>query len=145
MSNTWSAILSAVLVVLAVLAEINLLRIFLSDWREGGRETRERRMSAHRSQQRTSPQHQAYRRTRSTRGQIAALVLTPAIVVTGAQAQEVPPEQPSTPGSTAAAPDQPEIAGRHLVKARRAHSASSSTSALPTRTSITAFSSKIMG
>jgi len=42
MNGTWTTVLAVVLVTAGVLAELNLLRIFIGDWRKGRREERER-------------------------------------------------------------------------------------------------------
>jgi hypothetical protein len=112
MNDTWAIILAAVLVTLGVLAELNLLRIFIQDWRQGRREGR-KRMIRRAPEDRTSSPRPTIQRPRPPLRPAAAFALAPALVVGAAHAQEAgAPAQPSSPSSeNVPAPVEPNQSG----------------------------------
>lgn len=90
MNDSWTTTIAVLLVTLGVLAELNLLRIFLAAWREGRREQRRRTF-------RPSPAIAAApARARVSRRVVAACVALPALFGAVAHGQEtVASEQPS--------------------------------------------------
>lgn len=110
MGNFWTITLSVILVGLGVLAEVNLLRIFLGDWLRGRREHRtlkQGRVSAMlKNEARPVGAHQA----KDHRSLIAAPLIGIAVCVAGnAKGAEIPAETPLSfqPGDPPAIPADP--------------------------------------
>jgi hypothetical protein len=118
MNEPWITILSAALVGLGVLAELNLLRIFLHDWRESRREELARPSHARprrRATETAPPQWHPGRHW------LAACLVALALSAPVARAQE--PAVTGQPTTTPAATNQPEApteppqtTGRHLLR-----------------------------
>jgi hypothetical protein len=102
MNDFWTTTIAVLLVTLGALAELNLLRIFLIDWREGRREQRRRTFRQSLEERAIAA---APARARVSRRAIAACVAAPALVGSVAHAQDTgTSEQASV---TAAATEQP--------------------------------------
>lgn len=84
MNEPWITILSVVLVTLGVLAELNLMRIFLRDWREGRREERAGSFRVP-AQVRETPR--AARQSPLTRRGVAGAMAVPALICVAAFGQ----------------------------------------------------------
>lgn len=85
MNELWTTTISVLLVTLGVLAELNLLRIFLKDWREG---RREQRRNTFRPKPEVRSIAAAPARARVRRRGVAACVAVPALIGSFAHAQE---------------------------------------------------------
>lgn len=100
MNEFWITTLSILLVTLGVLAEFNLIRVFLSDWLEGRREERRRTFRP----ESVFPKYSFVPRARSVGawglscGSLATLILPPSVAVGVSRAEETA-TQPLAPES----------------------------------------------
>jgi len=95
MNESWTTTLSILLVVLGVLAEVNLLSVFLGDWWEARREGKARRF-------RPASDHQStmtLSRRKLMRSRLAACAMSVAIPGTGVLAQPATPIESDNSGT----------------------------------------------
>lgn len=96
MNDSWTTPVCVSLVTLGALAELNLLRIFVGDWRKARREDRERRF---RSKAQPSPRARATVQSRP-KHRVAAFIAAPAMIGSVAFAQDQ--TNPARPSDTSA-------------------------------------------
>lgn len=103
MNGTWITVLAVAVVAAGVLAELNLLRIFVGDWLKGRREE-PRRAFRRRPEEGAASSKPEIRRPRLTLGRAAAMALAPTVIVGVAHAQD------SAAAARSATPDSEKVA-----------------------------------
>lgn len=106
MNHTIATLLSTMLVSTGVLAELNLIRIFVNDWREGRRDAARRRLCGGRPATIGRSKDAARSSARSYRGTVAAALVCGVTPSTALAQQSSPPRAPSAlPAAPAASPE----------------------------------------
>lgn len=96
MHEPWTTVFSVSSVALALLAGLNLLRIFVGDWLEGRREERPASLRVAPSAAATQP---VYERPRPVRRALAACLVAPSLIVAAAHAQDSTAPDPNPAAS----------------------------------------------